>query len=314
MGIRYLNKYMKDNCPKSIRGIHMSDLEGKTIVIDISIYMYKYETEGALLENMYTMLSIFYKYNINAIFVFDGKPPEEKRQTMQKRKEDKSIALNKYNELKQLIDNGDADLDEDMIQTMEKLKRQFIQLSKKSVDKVKDLIIAFGSSYYEANGEADELCALLVISKRAWCCLSEDMDMFVYGCNRVLRYLSLLNHTAVLYYTTGILAELNMTHDEFKQICVLSGTDYNTEATTMLRTTIKHFKKYKREDNTNDYVDFYDWLHKTTDYITNMEQLTKTLDMFTINQDVIHSLYVESFPINKKQIETIMNDDNFIFL
>ena len=46
--------------------------------------------------------------------------------------------------------------------------------------------------------EADELCAKLVV-KKAFACLSEDMDMFVYGCPKVLRYLSLLNETVVVY-------------------------------------------------------------------------------------------------------------------
>ena len=39
--------------------------------------------------------------------------------------------------------------------------------------------------YYTAINEADELCASMVINGFAWACLSEDMDMFVYGCTRV---------------------------------------------------------------------------------------------------------------------------------
>ena len=46
------------------------------------------------------------------------------------------------------------------------------------------------------------------------------MDLFVYGCSRVLRYFSLISHTAVLYYMKGILEELDMTQTDFKEICV----------------------------------------------------------------------------------------------
>ena len=88
MGIRNLNRYLRDNCPESIRCINISELSGKKIVVDISIYLYKYEAENALLENMYVMLSIFRYYNITPIFIFDGKPPIEKKELLIKRSEE----------------------------------------------------------------------------------------------------------------------------------------------------------------------------------------------------------------------------------
>ena len=89
MGIRNLNRYLRNNCPESIRCIPISDISHKKIAVDISIYLYKYEAENTLLENMYIMLSIFRHYNISPIFIFDGKPPDEKKVLLQKRKEDK---------------------------------------------------------------------------------------------------------------------------------------------------------------------------------------------------------------------------------
>ena len=64
--------------------MHMSNLSGKKIAVDISIYLYKYESENALLENMFMMLSIFRHYNIIPVFIFDGKPPAEKMELLQK--------------------------------------------------------------------------------------------------------------------------------------------------------------------------------------------------------------------------------------
>ena len=40
---------------------------------------------------------------------------------------------------------------------------------------------------WRIQGEADELCAKLVIKRYAYACLSEDMDLFVYGCNKIMR-------------------------------------------------------------------------------------------------------------------------------
>ena len=79
MGIRNLNRYLRDNCPESIRCINMSDLSGKRIAVDISIYLYKYAADGSLIENIYLMLAVFRHYNVIPIFIFDGKPPTEKK-------------------------------------------------------------------------------------------------------------------------------------------------------------------------------------------------------------------------------------------
>ena len=57
MGIKHLNKYLRVECAKSITCMDMKELANKTIVIDISIYMYKYQTDGTLIENIYLMAS-----------------------------------------------------------------------------------------------------------------------------------------------------------------------------------------------------------------------------------------------------------------
>ena len=126
----------------------------------------------------------------------------EKKALLQKRKEDKKEAQKEYNVLKKTLENN-TDYDEaekqDIINTMDQLKKQFVNVSKDKIEKIKALIRAYGATYYDAPGEADELCAMLVLKKIVWACLSEDMDMFVYGCSRVIRYFSLINHNFVLF-------------------------------------------------------------------------------------------------------------------
>ena len=93
MGIKHLNKFLRTECSESIKAITIAELSGKKIAVDISIYMYKYESNEALIENMYLMLATFCQYNIIPIFIFDGKPPTEKKALLQKRKEDKKEAV-----------------------------------------------------------------------------------------------------------------------------------------------------------------------------------------------------------------------------
>ena len=74
---------------------------------------------------------------------------------------------------------------------MNLLKKKFIRITPIHIEKIKNLMDSYGVSYCTAEGEADELCVKMVQKNKAYACLSEDMDMFVYGCNRVLRYFSL---------------------------------------------------------------------------------------------------------------------------
>jgi len=325
MGIRNLNRYLRDNCPESIRCINISELSGKKIVVDISIYLYKYEAENALLENMYVMLSIFRYYNIIPIFIFDGKPPPEKKALLQKRREDRQSSQEEYEQLKQKLESKEQANDlndsdkQDIVAAMDQLKKQIVQINKEKIETVKTLIRAYGATYYDAPGEADELCALLVIKKKVWACLSEDMDLFVYGCTRVLRYFSLIGHTAVLYYTKGILDELKMTHKEFKEISILSGTDYNINANgdtnkINLKLTIKYFKKFKE----SNIINFYDWLIENTDYISDHELLNKINYMFNLEfghnkLEIFNNIKIVNGPIRQDEIENIMKEEDFIF-
>jgi len=322
MGIRYLNRFLKDNASNSIKLCKLTELSGKKIAVDISIYMYRFACDNTLIENIYLMLSVFRYYNIIPIFIFDGKPPPEKRELLQKRKEDKQEAEQEYNQLKKSLelnkDMDDADKQE-IIYNMDMLKKKFVSINKNDTEKIKNLIRAYGATYYDAPGEADELCAMLTIKQKVWGCLSEDMDMVVYGCPRVIRYLSLLNHTAVIYDVNGILDDLGISQRELREICVLSGTDYNLacdDSKNTLNNTLKHFKKYHKSKSE---MDFYDWLNvNKSDYIKDFDLLNKIYKMFDLNVDhfnikIFEKIKIINGPILKDEIKSILMTDGFVF-
>lgn len=330
MGIQFLNKILRDNCDQSIWQIGIAELSGKKIAVDISIYLYKYESNDTLLENIYLMLAIFREHNIIPIFVFDGKPPPEKKKLLQKRRQDKAAAKNEYNKLKDQLEQITNEIDKknEIIETMDQFKKQFVYITHEKIEKVKELIRAYGATYYDAPGEADELCALLVIKKKAWACLSEDMDLFVYGCSRVLRYLSLINQSFVLYHTKGILSSLNMTQKEFREICVLSGTDYNINANNNLKTngnnnvtlpnTIKLFRKYKDLYKDLNNMTFYNWIKESnldldTDLLKKINGMFEILDIKdTIT--TLENIKIYNGPIQKLLLREILKEDGFLFI
>jgi 5'-3' exonuclease len=218
---------------------------------------------------------------------------------------------------------------QEIITNMDLLKRKFVNINKKDIEMVKKLITAYGATYYDAPGESDEICALLTIKGKVWATLSEDMDMFVYGCPRVIRYMSLLNHTAVLYDTKSILEILGITQKDLREICVLSGTDYNsvveeTKNSPNLYTTLKYFKKFfkvkTKEENNNDEqnIEFYDWLVCNTNYIQDLELLQKIYDIFDLTKNHENIKKFEDIKIAnsimvKEEIVEILKTDGFIF-
>jgi hypothetical protein len=148
-----------------------------------------------------------------------------------------------------------------------------------------------------------------------------------------------------------ILEDLSMSHSEFKEVCVLSGTDYNMHANTLqckdkdisknlsinvskskgknadinLYETLKLFYKYKGETTIQnmkgkekDNTKFYHWLQHTTDYISDLELLERINQMFelTDNSNLENFKYIKIIngPINNTLLQEIMREDGFIFI
>ena len=289
MGIRNLNKYLLQNCHNSIRNIHLSELKNKKLSVDISIYLYHFERNGNLIDGIYDMINIFKFYNIIPVFIFDGKPPNEKKYILQERNKQKEKNKEKINELTDILNNTSNECIEEknnILSNIEKLKRQTIFITREKIEQVKNIIRMNGATYYDAPQEADELCSILTIREQVWGCVSDDMDMFVYGCTRIIRYFNIFNRTAKLYNINEILFELNVSFNDFKQICILSGTDYNIYNNKYnLIKSINLFNEYQQYlTNKKIYspLGFIEWIINNIDDTLNYELLYKIYYMFDL--------------------------------
>jgi hypothetical protein len=343
MGIKHLNQFVKRECPGAIKTISFAELAGKVVVVDASIYMYQFLANQALLENMYTMIMMFKMHGIVPVFIFDGKPPDEKRNLLNKRQQLKRVAEMHYNKVKvqlELTRSRNPD-DEHRLKV---LKRRFIRLYDADLERVKALMQALGVNYIVAPGEADAMCAQMVLKRKAHACMSDDTDMFVYGCPRVLRHLNLMDGTFTMYDMSQILNLLGITMTEFRQICVVSGTDYNSHSATTsipattnsaatqsrshlhLKLTLKLFKQYKKciqeATETNDIVatDFYTWLHHNCSAINprlqfDYDAINAINEMFDMTHVKLkHSNVNVNKIIDYELLHEVMSHENFIFV
>lgn len=139
MGVRYLNRFL---LTKDICGIHkilLRSLYKKWIVVDTSIYLYKFKSIGLLLENMEKLIVLFKELHIYPIFVFDGEPKMNKRRVLKERKLNKKIAWKLYSE------SPNASEEEKAI-----LKSRFTRVSKKNTDDVKIMMDKYNVHYVTA--------------------------------------------------------------------------------------------------------------------------------------------------------------------
>ena len=207
MGPRKLNQFFRLKQPDGIKEIALSEFSGKTIVVDASIYLYRFNTNNELIENLYIMICILRVNNITPLFIFDGKPPPEKYESLNIRRKQRDDAEKMYEMLVQ--NNNVVNVNKNLL---EKIKRKKTKINLQNIQEVKSLLEVCGVSYVDAVGEADELCAYCVIKNIAYACLSDDMDLFIYGCPRIMRYFSMMNQNVVYYELEKILSSL-------KQIC-----------------------------------------------------------------------------------------------
>jgi flap endonuclease-1 len=107
MGIKNLSSLLNTYAPKCISKKQFSDLTGKKIAIDASLLIYSYviairntaeditNIEGEITSHIHAVVSktlLYLDNSITPIFVFDGKPPQLKNDTLDKRKEEREMA------------------------------------------------------------------------------------------------------------------------------------------------------------------------------------------------------------------------------
>lgn len=289
MGIRNLNKYLLENCRNSIKNIKLSELKNKKISVDISIYLYQFERNGNLIGGINEMINIFKFYNIIPVFIFDGKPPDEKKYILQERKNQKEKNKEKIRVLAEELNNianVSVEDKQNILLNIERLERQNVHITRDKIEQVKQVIRMNGATYYDAPQEADELCSMLTIREQVWGCMSEDMDMFIYGCPRVIRYFSINKSTVKLYDIKNILFELNVSFNDFKQICILSGTDYNSQNNKYnLSRSIDLFNEYMNVRENKLFYNkfgFIEWIVDNIEPDLNYELIYKIYNMFDL--------------------------------
>ena len=102
MGIKNLRIILNQKCKLAINTRKLDSYRGMILGIDLSIFLYKYlYNNDDHIEGLTRLILRLLKNQITPLFIFDGKPPKEKNDTLQERRERRDYLIQK----RDLIDN-----------------------------------------------------------------------------------------------------------------------------------------------------------------------------------------------------------------
>lgn len=235
MGIKGLTKLLADNAPKSMKEHKFESFFGRKIAVDASMSIYQFlivvgrsgtemltNEAGEVtshLQGMFSRTIRLLEAGLKPVYVFDGKPPDLKKQELGKRFSRRTEATE---DLATAIESGDK-------QDIEKFSKRTVKVTKQHNEDCQKLLRLMGVPVIEAPSEAEAQCAALCKAGKVYAVASEDMDSLTFGAPRFLRHLmdpSSRKIPVMEFEIAKILEEMNLTMDQFIDLCILCGCDY----------------------------------------------------------------------------------------
>jgi flap endonuclease-1 len=274
MGVRDLNYLIKRYNRSSIKELTLYDLKNKTLAIDLQLYLYKALIQNKdPVEEIHKQILHFERYKIKPIYVFDGKPPKEKIDELQKRayKRSRSLEVIQYLEsvYLQKISNDELEIKNLVLNKIDELKKNSMTIDRKTKQAIKYLCNIMGVSYIDnMDMEADRAIGILYKDGTIDGCISEDNDMLVYGCEHLYRFYKTNSSHILEYNLVEIKKDLNVSDTEFVDLCILCGSDYykNIKFKSYLKNSVVAYYLIKKYKNIENLVESKEYLPKDLDF------------------------------------------------
>ena len=234
---------LSDVVPKQSR--RLEDLQGKVIAIDAYNALYQFlssirQPDGTPLKDkrgritshlsglLYRTASLV-EAGIRPVYVFDGKPPQLKRATLEERKERKVQAQAEYEDA---IEKGDT------ARAFSKAQ-QTSHLSQDMAAEAKDLLNALGIPWVQAPSEGEAQAAHMARLGKVYAASSQDFDALLFGAPRLVRNLAVTGKRKLpgksvwvdvepeMIELETVLKETQLTREQLVDAGILVGTDYD---------------------------------------------------------------------------------------
>jgi flap endonuclease-1 len=229
MGVKNLNSLIEKYSQHGKKREHLSAFQGMTFAIDANVYLYKYlYGKSNHIDGMFFMVNKFKKFDIKPIFIFDGKPPTEKMNTILCRRDTKYKLFERILELRSQLSTIEITSEKyvEIQEEIQQIEKRIVFVNIDIIKSTKQLLDFMGIPYIEANAEAEHICSKLSQMNIVDAVVSEDMDTIACGTNIVIRNFSNRDDNVDVYYLKNILDDMNLTYTSFLDMCILLGNDY----------------------------------------------------------------------------------------
>jgi 5'-3' exonuclease len=308
MGIKNLNKFLREKTPEIFEPIHLSEYAFKKVAIDISLYLFKFKAVcgDRWLYSFLQLICSLRRNEIHCIFVYDGKAPPEKESEKAKRKSEKEKLQKQVYELETALDEYyktgvidpllrelykkrkspqqkrllgiNKDIDINWLEYKIKQKRaQIIDISHNDFAYTKELFDILKVPYLTAPMEAEKMCSKLCIDGLVDAVLSEDTDIIAYGTPLFLSKIDTQKDVCIRINHSKVLENLEFTtKNEFLDLCIMCGTDYNDNIYKVGPN--KSYQYLKQYNNIENIID-------NTSLDTSILNYERVRELFTIFED-----------------------------
>lgn len=218
---------------------------GIHIAIDLSILMYYFKGLNTE-DGLNTLVKHFTKFENNAriagiitYYVADGRSSTDKSDEYIRRQEERTKNLDEIKALEtKLSDSSTSEENIIVLNKLRELKHRTMVVSTEERHKVFEVLEELSANIIVASHEADPLLAALVKYDYVDYVMSEDTDMYAYGCSYILHRVNkfpiiekdkepdLFNEDFEVIDLSKMLKEFDLTQTQLTQVCVLAGCDY----------------------------------------------------------------------------------------
>ncbi len=297
--------------------ISLNYLAGKILAVDASIEIHQFlalirKPDGTPFTNEKGLITshliglafrttrLIHDYNIDLIFVFDGKPPKLKENTLLKRKIAKEKAIQEWIE---------ALLKEDYRKAFSKAVVTG-KITEDILESSKRLLDLLGIPYIQAPSEAEAQAAYMSSIGIAWACATKDYDAILFGAPRIVRYLSIKGFEFLP--SKGILKEikpeliigeelysyLGINREQLIDLAILVGTDFNEKIEGIgPKRALSLIQKYKKLEDL------------PSELRNKLPKNYKEIREFFLNPPVLKEIKIEKKKMNEEGLIRFLVDE-----
>jgi len=209
---------------------------------------------------------------MKVVFIFDGKPPEEKQKEILRRKTVKKEAEVAYEEA---LERGDMEL-------AQRYAQRTARLTSPMIEDAKRLLNLMGVPVIQAPTEGEGQAAIMARKGDVWASCSQDYDSLLFGTPRLVRNLTVSGKRKLprknvyvevkpeLIELDQVLKNIEVTQEELIDIGILLGTDFNPDGIGVSGIGPKTALKLVQE-------------HKTLEKILELPKMSEATINFDLN-------------------------------